>query len=116
MVHELLSPAGDMECLYQAIHNGADAVYLGLKKFGARAYSKNFSNEEVVDAIKTAHLYGVKVYVTMNTLVKDNEVEEFLNQVHFLYSNGVDAILMQDFGMIKKNVSKIRNTCLNSNK
>ena len=100
MVHELLSPAGDMECLYQAIHNGADAVYLGLKKFGARAYSKNFSNEEVVDAIKTAHLYGVKVYVTMNTLVKDNEVEEFLNQVHFLYSNGVDAILMQDFGMI----------------
>ncbi len=100
MVHELLSPAGDMECLYQAIHNGADAVYLGLKQFGARAYSNNFSNEEVITAIKTAHLYGVKIYVTMNTLVKDYEVEEFLKQVYFLYSNGVDAILMQDFGMI----------------
>ena len=88
MVHELLSPAGNMECLYQAIHNGADAVYLGLKQFGARAYSNNFSNEEVITAIKTAHLYGVKIYVTMNTLVKDYEVEEFLKQVYFLYSNG----------------------------
>lgn len=100
MVHELLSPAGDMECLYQAINNGADAIYLGLKSFGARAYSKNFDNEEIIKAINTAHLYGVKIYVTMNTLVKDNEVECFLKQVEFLYSNGVDAILMQDFGMI----------------
>lgn len=100
MVHELLSPAGDIKCLYQAIHNGADAIYLGLKSFGARAYSKNFDDEEIIKAIKTAHLYNVKIYVTMNTLVKDNEVDCFLKQVEFLYSNGVDAILMQDFGMI----------------
>jgi len=100
MVHELLSPAGDIKCLYQAIHNGADAIYLGLKSFGARAYSKNFDNEEIIEAIKISHLYGVKIYVTMNTLVKDNEVDEFLKQVEFLYSNGVDAILMQDYGMI----------------
>ena len=56
MVHELLSPAGDIKCLYQAIHNGADAIYLGLKSFGARAYSKNFDNEEIIEAIKISHL------------------------------------------------------------
>ena len=97
---ELLAPAGDIESLYQAIHNGADAVYLGLKTFGARAYSKNFDNDEIIKAIETAHLYGVKIYVTMNTLVKDSEVEDFLEQVEFLYLNGVDAIIMQDYGMI----------------
>ena len=100
MKHELLAPAGDIESLYQAIHNGADAVYLGLKTFGARAYSKNFDNDEIIKAIETAHLYGVKIYVTMNTLVKDSEVEDFLEQVEFLYLNGVDAIIMQDYGMI----------------
>ena len=99
-MHELLSPAGDMESLYQAIHNGADAIYLGMKRFGARKFSKNFSREEIIDAIKVAHLYGVKIYVTMNTLVKDSEVDSFLDDVTFLYENGVDAILMQDFGMI----------------
>ncbi len=99
-MHELLAPVGDIESLYQAIHNGADAVYLGMKSFGARKFSKNFNNEEVVDAIKYSHLYGVKVYVTMNTLVKNNEVKDFLDQVGFLYKNGVDAIIMQDFGMI----------------
>ena len=88
MKHELLAPAGDIESLYQAIHNGADAVYLGLKTFGARAYSKNFDNDEIIKAIETAHLYGVKIYVTMNTLVKDSEVEDFLEQVEFLYLNG----------------------------
>ena len=100
MKHELLAPAGDIESLYQAIHNGADAVYLGLKTFGARAYSKNFDNDEIINAIEIAHLYGVKIYVTMNTLVKDSEVEDFLEQVEFLYLNGVDAIIMQDYGMI----------------
>lgn len=100
MKQELLAPAGDIESLYQAIHNGADAIYLGLRSFGARAYSKNFNNKEIIEAIKTAHLYDVKIYVTMNTLVKDCEVDDFLNQVEFLYINGVDAIIMQDFGMI----------------
>ena len=98
--HELLVPAGDMECLYQAVANGADAVYLGCKSFGARKFARNFDNEEIVKAIKYAHLYGVKIYVTMNTLVKDDEVDSFLNQVEFLHKNNVDAIIVQDFGMI----------------
>ncbi len=97
---ELLSPVGNMECLYQAIHNGCDAVYLGLKSFGARSYAKNFDSEEIISAIKTCHLYGVRIYVTMNTLIKDSEVDEFLSQVDFLHKSGVDAIIMQDFGMI----------------
>lgn len=99
-MHELLSPAGDMESLKQAVMNGADAVYLACKNFGARKFAENFTNEEIIDAIKFCHLYGVKIYVTMNTLVKDNEVSMFLGQVEFLYKNGVDALLVQDFGMI----------------
>lgn len=98
--HELLVPAGDMESLQQAIFNGADAVYLGCKNFGARKFAKNFSNDEIINAIKLAHLYGVKVYVTMNTLIKDSEVSAFLNQVEFLHRQGIDAILIQDFGMM----------------
>ena len=98
--HELLVPAGDMACLHQAIANGADAVYVGCKNFGARKFAKNFDNNEIVQAIKTCHLYGVKIYATMNTLVKDDEVPYFLGQVEFLYRNGIDAILIQDFGML----------------
>lgn len=98
--HELLVPAGDMESLYQAVANGADAVYLGCKCFGARKFAKNFDNNEIIKVLKYAHLYGVKIYVTMNTLVKDEEVEDFLNQVEFLHKNGVDAIIIQDFGML----------------
>lgn len=97
---ELLAPAGNKESLIAAINNGADAIYLSGKKFGARAYALNFSLEEIKEAIRIGKIYGIKIYVTMNTLVKENEVEEFLNQVEFLYVNGVDAILMQDFGMI----------------
>lgn len=100
MKKELLSPAGDMESLLEAIHNGADAVYLAMKSFGARKFAKNFSKEEIIEAIKLCHLYGVRIYVTMNTLVKESEVEDFLEQVKFLHANGVDAIIMQDFGMI----------------
>ena len=98
--HELLVPAGDMDCLMQAVANGADAVYVGLKNFGARKFAKNFDNEEIVKATKICHLYGVKIFVTMNTLVKDDEVPAFLGQVDYLYQIGVDAIIMQDFGMI----------------
>lgn len=97
---ELLCPAGNKESLIAAINAGADAVYLSGKKFGARAFAANFSNEELKEAIRIGKIYGVKIYVTMNTLVKEDEIDEFLNQVEFLYSNGVDAILMQDFGMI----------------
>ncbi len=98
--HELLVPAGDMDCLYQAVFHGADAVYLACQNFGARKFAKNFTNEEIISAIRFCHLYGVRIYVTMNTLVKNTEVDSFLNQVRFLHKNGVDAIIMQDFGMI----------------
>ncbi len=100
MKHELLSPAGDMESLKQAVMNGADAVYLACKDFGARKFAENFTPEEIIQAIKFCHLYGVKIYVTMNTLVKDDEIPMFLGQVEFLHKNGVDAVLVQDFGMI----------------
>ena len=68
---ELLSPAGDMESLYLAIHNGADAVYVGGIMYGARSYATNFTKENLVKAIKYCHLYGVKIYVTVNTIIFD---------------------------------------------
>ena len=98
--HELLAPAGNMECLKQAVFSGADAVYVGCKKFGARKFASNFTNDEIIEAIKLCHLYGVKIYATMNTLVKNDEVDSFLEQVEFLHKNGIDAILIQDFGML----------------
>ena len=97
---ELLSPAGNFDSLKAAIQGGCDAVYLGGKLFGARAFSNNFDNNELIEAIKYAHLYGVKVYVTVNTLVYENEVDEFLNYVDFLYKNNVDALIIQDIGMM----------------
>ncbi len=98
---ELLIPVGNKECLIAAIHNGADAVYLGGKKFGARAYSNNFDEQEMVEAIKLCHLYGVKIYVTVNTMIYNNEVEQVMNYLNFLYTNNVDAVIMQDNGMIE---------------
>ena len=99
---ELLSPAGNMECLISAVQNGADAVYLGGKKFGARAFANNFDGEEMIKAIKYCHLYGVKIYVTVNTLVYDSEMKEALEYVSFLHKNGVDAIIVQDIGLIRR--------------
>ncbi|MBE6150383.1 MAG: U32 family peptidase [Firmicutes bacterium] len=99
---ELLSPVGNMETLYFAIHNGCDAVYFAGKKFGARKFANNFSEEEIVDAIKYCHLYGVKAYITVNTLMFDNELEEVLEYIDFLYKANVDALIMQDIGLIKK--------------
>lgn len=100
MKQELLSPVGNMECLYQAIHNGCDAVYLGMKNFGARHFATNFSEEELKEAVRLCHLYQVRIYVTMNTLIKNKEVDAFLKQVAFLHKIGVDALIMQDIGMI----------------
>lgn len=97
---ELLSPVGNKECLIAAIHAGCDAVYLGGKVFGARSYAGNFSNEELIEAIKYAHLYGVKVYVTVNTIIYEEETKSFIEFVDFLHRNNVDAIIIQDIGMI----------------
>ena len=100
MKKELLSPVGSMEALYQAIHNGADAVYLGGKKFGARMFANNFDKEELKNAIDYCHLYGVKIYITINTVIFDSEIDEFLDYVEYIYKSGVDAVIMQDVGMI----------------
>lgn len=97
---ELLSPVGNMECLKAAIAAGCDAVYLGGYTFGARSYAGNFSDEEIIEAVRLCHLYGIKVYITVNTLIYDSEVEMFLNYIDFLYRNNVDALIMQDLGMI----------------
>ncbi len=96
---ELLAPAGNMDSLKAAVMAGCDAVYLGGVVFGARAFAGNFTNEEIVDAINYAHLYGVKVYVTINTIIYDSEVERFLDYVRFLHKNNVDAVIIQDIGM-----------------
>ncbi|MBR1377138.1 MAG: U32 family peptidase [Bacilli bacterium] len=100
MKPEILSPAGSMDAFYAAIEAGCDAVYIGGKHFGARAFSKNFSNEEIEYVVNYAHLYDVKVYVTVNTLVYDDEIDECLSYLKFLHKTGVDAVIMQDLGMI----------------
>ena len=97
---ELLSPAGNMNSLKAALSAGCNAIYLAGKSFGARSFAKNFSDEEIIEAINLCHLYGVKVYVTLNTLIYDDEVEEFMNYVDFIHKNNVDAVIMQDLGMI----------------
>ena len=97
---ELLAPAGNMECLKAAIMAGCDAVYLAGYMFGARNFANNFSDEEIIEAIKYSHLYGVKVYVTVNTLIYDDEVEIFIKYIDFLHRNDVDAIIIQDLGML----------------
>lgn len=98
---ELLCPVGNKDMLYQAIHNGADAVYLSGKRFGARKFANNFSDSELVSAIEYSHLYGVKVYVTVNTMIYMSEVSSVMDYLKFLYINGVDAVIMQDIGLIK---------------
>lgn len=97
---ELLSPAGNMECLVAAVQNGADAVYIGGKKFGARRFAANFSYDEMIEAIEYCHLYGVRVYVTVNTLCYEDEFDEAIKFIEFLYDNHVDALIMQDLGLI----------------
>lgn len=95
---ELLAPAGNMDSLKAAILAGCDAVYISGKKYGARAFAANFSNEELIEAITYAHLYDVKVYVTVNTLIYESEMDDFLGYIKFLHENSVDAVIMQDLG------------------
>ncbi len=96
---ELLAPAGNYESFIAAVQGGCDAVYLAGKLYGARSFAGNFSNDEIVSAIKYAHLYGVKVYVTVNTLIYEDEIPNFLKYVHFLHESNVDALIIQDIGM-----------------
>ena len=111
---ELLAPAGSMEALKAAISNGCDAIYLGMQKFGARAYSSNFDLESLKEAIKYAHLRSIKIYVTMNTIIFENEVEEMKEQMHELNEIGVDGIIVQDlaaFDYIVKNFIDMEAHC-----
>ena len=97
---ELLSPAGNMDSLIAAVMAGADAIYLGGTMFSARAFANNFSRDELIQAVRFCHLYGVKVYVTCNIIIYEHEVEKFLEYVDFLHKISVDAILIQDLGML----------------
>ena len=97
---ELLAPAGSMEALIAAVQNGADAVYLGGAHFGARASAVNFNHEQMREAISYAHLYGVKVYVTVNTLIRDEELDACLDYIGTLYEAGADALIIQDLGLM----------------
>ncbi|WP_231968023.1 DUF3656 domain-containing U32 family peptidase [Thermanaeromonas toyohensis] len=96
---ELMSPAGNREALRAAIANGADAVYLGGQEFNARQLAENFSREEIVEAIEYAHERGVRVYVTVNTLVKNVEMEEAIDYLYFLGNSRVDGVIVQDLGL-----------------
>ena len=104
---EILSPAGSPEGLIASIKGGCDAVYLGGKAFGARAFTQNFSDKEIEGAVNYAHERGVKVYVTVNTLIKDHEMSEAISYVKFLEDIGADAILIQDLGLLK-NIEGLR--------
>ena len=99
---EILAPAGSMESLVAAINKGADAVYLGGNKFSARAYASNFDNDNMLKAVDYAHSYDVKIYVTLNTILKENEIEEAVRYVGYLYEIGVDALIIQDLGLLKR--------------
>ncbi|SDB09128.1 putative protease [Pseudobutyrivibrio sp. YE44] len=97
---ELLSPAGDLQIFKAVVDAGADAVYFGGDLFGARAYAKNFTIDEAAEAIKYAHLHGRKAYLTVNTLLKNLEIEERLYPYLKAYvENGIDAFIVQDFGV-----------------
>ncbi len=105
---ELLAPAGSIESFYAAVNSGADSIYLGGKSFNARQNSQNFDNDEMMDIIRYAHNKNVKIYVTLNTVLKDEEIVDALNYAVFLYENDVDAVIVQDLGLlylIKKYIS-----------
>ncbi|HKM03699.1 MAG TPA: U32 family peptidase [Lachnospiraceae bacterium] len=98
---ELLSPAGNYESFLGAIHAGADAVYLGGNKFGARAFADNFTEEELCNAINYAHLFERKVYLTVNTLLKDSEMNELFSYMEPYYKIGLDGVIIQDMGVFQ---------------
>lgn len=98
---ELLAPAGSLEILKGVIESGADAVYVGGSMFGARAYANNFTEEELLEAIDFAHLRGVKVYLTVNTLIKNSEFSKLYDYLLVYYKRGLDAVIVQDLGVVK---------------
>lgn len=102
MKHELLAPAGNLDVFYAVINAGADAVYIGGPKYGARAYAKNFSEEDIIEAIFYAHIHNVKVYMTVNTLVKNHEMQECVDMMIPFYEAGLDGVIVQDIGIVRR--------------
>lgn len=96
---ELLAPAGNIDSFKAAINSGADAIYMGVDRFNARNMAKNFSLEEYIECIKYAHILNVKVYLTLNTLIYDNEIKDALELLVKLYSTGLDGVIVQDIGL-----------------
>jgi len=96
---EILAPVGNIENLEAAVLAGADAVYLAGKNFGARSFAENFTKEQLIDVIEYCHLRDVSVYITVNTLIKEDELLEVMKYIDFLYINGVDALIVQDIGL-----------------
>ena len=98
---EILAPAGDFDTLKAAVSAGADAIYLGGEQFGARAFAKNFTEEELCSAIDYAHLHGRKIYLTVNTLVKEREFDQLYGYLLLYYKQGLDAVIVQDMGVME---------------
>jgi len=96
---ELLAPAGDFQAFLGAINAGADAVYLAGNMFGARAYAKNLSTEEIVEALRYAHVHNARIYLTVNTLTKNEELKQLYDFLKPLYLAGLDGVIVQDFGV-----------------
>ena len=99
VLSELLAPAGSYDVLVIAVNAGADAVYIAGQQYGARAFAKNFTMEEIKKAVEYAHLNGVKVHVTVNTLINNFEIADVMNYLFKLYQIGIDAVIVQDFGI-----------------
>ena len=99
VLSELLAPAGSYDVLVIAVNAGADAVYIAGQQYGARAFAKNFTMEEIEKAVEYAHLNGVKVHVTVNTLINNFEIADVMNYLFKLYQIGIDAVIVQDFGI-----------------
>ena len=100
-----MAPAGSYESFLAAIHAGADAVYVGGSRFGARAFADNFTEESLKEAIDYAHLHGRKVYLTVNTLLKDHEIATLHDYLEPLYVHGLDAVIVQDMGVSEAGAS-----------
>ena len=98
---EILAPAGSFACFQAAMNAGADAVYAAGTRFGARAYANNFTQDELIEAIERAHIYGKKFYLTVNTLLKDHEIAELYDYLAPLYERGLDAVIVQDTGVFQ---------------
>lgn len=98
---ELLAPAGNAEGFYGAVHAGADAVYLAGDRFGARAYAQNFTSQELLECIRYGHLLGRKIYLTVNTLLKEKEISGLYDYLAPFYEAGLDAVIVQDLGVLR---------------